>query len=112
MKTNNMENFKITAVYSINGNCYHHFGIRESLASLYGDNPKDIKELTMKVSNNQSIVDEINTKPDYWGWYDNKKEIFTMIYSKRFLLEMCFPYGIKSSEETNHGKAYRLEIVE
>jgi hypothetical protein len=46
------------------------------------------------------------------GWYDSKKEIFSMIYSKRFLLEMCFPYGLKASEEANHGKAYRLEILE
>ena len=106
-----MEEFKINAVFSVNGNCYHHFGIRKELASIYGDKPEDIRELLMKVSDDQvRQVDEIHTKADYWGWYDNEKKIFTMIYPKRFLLEMCFP-NMQESEDRNQGKAYRLEIL-
>jgi len=34
-----------------------------------------------------------------------------MIYTARFLLDMCFPSGIKKIEESGQGKAYRLEII-
>jgi len=34
-----------------------------------------------------------------------------MIYAQRFLLDMCFPAGIKETENGGGGKAYRLEIV-
>jgi len=103
--------FKVNAVYAMDGNCYNHFGIHPSLASMYGVKVKDIVELQMRVSADQITPDEISTKADYWGWYDNEDQRFSMIYPKRFLLEMCFPYGIKACEDQNQGKAYRLEIV-
>jgi len=107
-----MENFNTTAVFLLNGNYFHHFGIRPELASLYGEKPEDIQELIMKISDNQQPnLFNLITIADYWGWYDNKKKIFTMIYPKRFLLEMCFTYGMKASEIANQGKAYRLEII-
>jgi hypothetical protein len=33
-----------------------------------------------------------------------------MIQPKRFMLDMCFPCGIKAAEEARDGKAYRLNI--
>lgn len=105
-------NFKVNAALSDNGEYYQHFGIVPSLASLYGDNPDDIVEIEMKVSDDQTIIPEITTFADYWEWISSDRNEFTqMIYAQRFLLEMCFPYGIKASEEKGHGKAYRLEIV-
>jgi hypothetical protein len=104
------EIYKHTAVF--NGKNYEHFGIHPTLASLYGDKPEDIVEVKLKISIDQKIPENDNTMtPDYWGWYDFKKKNFTMIYAKRFLLEMCFPYGIKASEDKKQGKAYRLEIL-
>lgn len=108
-----MENFKTTATLNKNSNFYEHFGIREALASVYGNKPEEIVELEMKISEDQTIPmpNEKNLNADYWGWYNNSSQRFNMIYAKRFLLEMCFPYGISSSERVNQGKAYRLEII-
>ena len=52
------------------------------------------------------LVKEKLNENDYRG-----KDDFIMIYAQRFLLDMCFPYGIKATEEKGQGKAYRLEIV-
>lgn len=105
-------NFKVNATLNHNGKCYEHFGIQPELAMLYGNKLEDIVEVEMKVSDDQIIISEITASADYWGWYNNNRKEFTnMIYAQRFLLEMCFTYGIKASEESGEGKAYRLEIV-
>ena len=106
-----MKEFKTTAVW--NEKYYHHFGIHASLASMYGDDPADIQTLTMKPAKDQSLPqkDSGDIEVDYWGWYDAKRDEFTMIYAQRFLLDMCFPAGIKETENGGGGKAYRLEIV-
>ena len=104
--------FKMTATLNKSGRFYQHFGIRPVLVSLYGDKVEDIRELTMKISEDQTIPKGVIKEPDYWGWYDNDKKLFSiMIYAQRFLLEMCFPYGLKAEEDAEKGKAYRLEIV-
>jgi hypothetical protein len=113
-KVGQMKNFKITATKNKSGNFYQHFGIHETLCSLYGDKPEDIVEIEFKISADQSVPEP--NKPmlgaDYWGWYSSERKEFTMmIYAQRFLLEMCFPNGIKASEEAGQGQAYRLEVV-
>lgn len=99
-----------TAVY--NGKYFEHFSINEITAALYGHKVDEIVEVEL-------IMDEDQTKPlsndtsisiDYWGWFDNRQNKFTIIYAKYFLLNMCFPYGIKGSEEANEGKSYRLIV--
>ena len=102
-----------TATLNKKGKYYQHFGIREISACLYGDDPKDIVKVKLKISEDQSVPkhDAQILSADYWGWWDNKKNRFTLIYAKRFLLEMCFP-NMDISEERGQGKAYRLEIVE
>jgi hypothetical protein len=96
---------------TFNGKYYDHFGIHPTLASLYGDKPEDIIEVSFKINEDQNIsIDDNDMNPDYWGWFDNDRQEFTMIYAKRFLLEMCFPNGIKICVDNNQGKAYRLEI--
>jgi len=104
--------FEKTAVWS--ETYYNHFGIHPSIASMYGDKPEDIETLTLKISEDQSIP-EPNSKcddADYWGWYDSEKKRFSsMIYAQRFILDICFPAGIKGSEKAGKGKAYRLDII-
>ena len=108
-----MENFRTTATLNKKRDFYQHFGIRSVLCSLYGDKPEDIVVVEFKISENQEVpqpnAPALNA--DYWGWYDNNTKKFSMIYAQHFLLEMCFPYGTKASEEFGKGKAYRLEIV-
>lgn len=102
--------YKKTAVF--NKDHYRHFGIHKSTASLYGDNVKDIETLILGLSENQKVPShDTSSQADYWGWFDENKQDFTMIYPKYFLLDMCFPSGIKGSEEAGQGKAYRLEIL-
>jgi len=113
MKKKTKNTFEKTAI--LGDKCYKHFGIHPKTAALYGDKPEDIVVVVMKVSEDQSIP-EPNSKcvdPDYWVWYDeDNKEFSSMLYAQRFLLNMCFPSGIKGSEDAGQGKAYRVEIVE
>ena len=109
------ELFNKTAVLNTNKGFYHHFGIRGCTACLYGDKPEDIMLVEFKISEDQTVP-EFNNKDlnaDYWGWYEIEKDDFTLIYPKRFLLDMCFPAGIDNTEKAlpDKGKAYRLEVV-
>ena len=107
-----MEIFKHPAVFNTKMNHYYHFGISKQSASLYGDKPEDIVEVEFKIHEDQSIPPtDQSLNADYWGWFDNDKQKFSMIYPKRFLLVMCFPYGYEVCEERNQGKAYRLQIL-
>ncbi len=92
--------------------CYEHFGIHPMTASVYGHKKEEIVKIKMIVSKNQEKPIEHTPilDVDYWGWYDFQTKKFSLIYGQYFLLNMCFPYGITSTEETNQGKAYRLEI--
>ena len=102
--------FIVTAVLS--DKSYHHFGIHPKTASLYGDKVEDIVNVTLKISEDQTIP-EPNCKfdaPDYWGWVNGDNKI-SMIYPQRFLLNMCFPYGIHAAEKHGDGKSFRVEII-
>jgi len=109
--------FEKTAV--LNGDHYRHFGIHPKTASLYGDKVEDIVVVVMKISEDQSIPEPNNNveKVDYWVWYDEDTIVSNcgfsnMLFAQRFLLNMCFPAGIRGCEEAGRGKAYRVEIVE
>jgi hypothetical protein len=98
-----------------NGKYLEHFGIHASLASMYGHNADEIVEVEMTVHENQTkppTGDNNDMTNDYWGWFDyeNDRNSFSLIYAKRFLLEMCFP-NMRCSEERGQGKAYRLKLV-
>lgn len=97
----------------LNGNHYHHFGINRNFASIYGDKSEDVEDVKLKISDDQSLPkkNDNSMDTDYWGWYDYERQDFTMIYPKRFLLDICFAYGIKASEDHNQGKSYRLKII-
>lgn len=104
--------FETTAVLGPRG--FQHFGITEMSASLYGDKAEDIQYLQVKVSQNQEMPpkhDNLNPEADYWAWYDKERDRLSLIYPKRFLLQMCFAYGMKIMEERGFGIACRVEIV-
>jgi hypothetical protein len=96
-----------------NGKNYSHFGIHGSFASLYGPyEEKDIVVLKLFVHEDQSLPKKSKNpnKPDYWGYWDFERKSLTLVYPAYFLLDMCFPSGIKACEERNQGKAYRLKV--
>jgi hypothetical protein len=94
-----------------NGKYYEHFGIRKEIAYMYGHKENDVSDVEMKVSADQRlpVSNDGDMNSDYWGWFDFERQEFTMIYAKRFLLDMCFAYGIEAAEQAKQGKAYRLE---
>ena len=109
--------FTSTATLSSDGSHYKDFGIHKVVASLYGKDPMDIVEVEFVISSNQTPVEknsvQKNDKPDYWVWICKEGDIAQrMIWPQYFLLNMCFPYGIKAEEERGNGKAFRVELVE
>jgi hypothetical protein len=105
--------FKMNAIKD--PKCYKHFGIHPSTASLYGHKEEEIVEVLMGIAEDQTRPEPNNhpEEADYWGWIaTGEEEPTTLLYAQYFLLNMCFPYGIKASEEKGQGKAYRLKIIE
>ena len=107
-----------TATLDDKGN-FHHFGIRETTCSLYGDKPEDIKTVSLEIHTNQAkpSKEEFNemcktNTPDYWGWKDVGSDEFSLIYQQRFLLDMCFPAGLDTTEANGRGNQYRLKVTE
>lgn len=52
---------------------------------------------------------------DYWGWEKSGKQgVFSPIQPSLGMLEMCFPYGLKSAEKSGQGRRVNLvvEIVD
>lgn len=106
--------YKHTAIF--NGKNFEHFGIHSLNALLYGHKAEDILRVELIIAEDQTIPpppqnDKDVLKPDYWGWLDSTINEFTMVYPKRFLLEICFPAGLKATEEKGRGKAYRLNVL-
>ncbi len=97
----------------IENNMFTHFGIHPVTSCLYGHDESEIVSVVLEIHEDQTPVvqqcHELKTV-DYWGWFDTEKQEFTMIYQQYFLLNMCFPYGIKAEDDRNFGKAYRLKI--
>jgi len=96
-----------------NGKHYEHFGIIKELVNIYGHKAEDVCDVELKISSDQRlpVPNDGDMNHDYWGWFDFERQEFSMIYPKRFLLNMCFAYGIEASEEAKQGKAYRLEQI-
>jgi len=108
-----MKNKVVTKTAVFNGKYFEHFDICPITASLYGNKESDIIEVELSIADNQTkpTSNDKNMDADYWGWMDNKKQDFTMVYAKRFLLDMCFPAGIDGTEKFGDGKAYRLNVT-
>lgn len=105
------QEFTVSAVLNSNG-YLDSFGIHPKTARIFGVEPEDIIDVRFKIADDQAP--NPNRKDvDYWGWYSFKKKDFSgrLIWHRRELLQMCFPYGIKAEEKANKGKAYRLTII-
>lgn len=103
----------VNAVFTTeNGGHYKNFGINPISAIIYGKQEKDIIQVEVSIHENQEKVppNSKNMEADYWGWWDETQKRFSLIWPQYFLLNMCFPYGIKAAEESNQGKAYRLNV--
>jgi len=74
--------------------------------SLCGARPDDIVEVEVH-------ADE---EGGYWGWWDSKKDYFTMIWQSKVQSDLCFqgPSGVEVAEAAGRGKQlrFRVEIVE
>lgn len=110
-----IESYKQKETTVFNGSCFVHFGVNEKNACLYGDKISDIVEVELTIADNQEKPpppqhDPKVNEPDYWGWWDNDKQEFTLIWNKYFLLNMCFTYGMDAEEERGRGKAYRVNV--
>ena len=98
---------------------YGHISVREdgsfhfihiygnpSIVSFCSSEKQPVYELTFEEHQNQ----DINAEPqEYWGWQEDNT--MSMIYPKYFLLDMCFPAGIKHTQETGQGRAVKLNLI-
>lgn len=46
----------------------------------------------------------------YWAWWGIERQAFTMVFRRKFIVEMCFPYGTKVEEERGRGKLLPVDI--
>lgn len=105
----------VTGIYrAIKGSkIFEHFGIHPKTASLYGRQAAEIIEVEVSISDNQEKPKSGKMEAaDYWGWWDYKRNEFSLIWPQYFLLNMCFPYGMVPQEERGDGKAYRVNVIE
>jgi len=56
-----------------------------------------------------AVDDESGT---HWGWLRSTRDVPEMIWPKRFLLGMCFPYGPEIEEKSGKGRVVRLAVRE
>jgi hypothetical protein len=99
-----------TAVLSNRG-YYENIGITEKSAILYGCDASQIEHITFEVSEDQSEAKPESITMEYWGWFDNRVQDWTLIFPTYYQLCVCFPYELSELEEYGHGKAYRLNLV-
>jgi hypothetical protein len=58
------------------------------------------------------LVTELTASCDgcCWAWWNNEQEKFTMIYSFRQALKMCFPYGPEIEEKQGRGRIMPVSV--
>lgn len=60
----------------------------------------------------QAEVEQCEDSPGvYWGWWENQKQAFTMVYRTRSILNMCFPYGFDIEEKKGRGHAVPVKVT-
>ena len=104
-----METTIHTSAVLSNRGYYENIGITEKCAFLYGRDASQIEHIVFEVSEDQS---EANPQTmEYYGWFDNKEQDWTLIFPSYYQLCVCFPYELSELEERGDGKAYRLNLV-
>ena len=84
---------------------YYGFYYSRTLVEMCGADEKDIVEVVVRE------LQEGEESP-YWGWWDNEKGEFQMIYPGKIPSDMCFPYGPEVEEEKGEGKQMNVSIEE
>ena len=93
---------------------FKYIGLFPQYTTMHGVPPAEVIELKVTLHPDQSKP----TKPqergavDYWGWQDEGKTNYTMIYPSWAQFCMCFPYGYEAEENGGKGKAFRLIVKE
>lgn len=60
------------------------------------------------------LVTETEEYPNldtYWGWWDQERQMFNIVFVKKLLVEVCFPYGSKAEEDRGRGKLLPVNIT-
>jgi hypothetical protein len=59
----------------------------------------------------EAEVSEGTDTPDtYWGWWEKDKGEFLFVYTRKLLVEICFPYGVEPEEARGRGKLLPVNI--
>ena len=84
---------------------YAHFYSKPALVRFCGADKGDVVEV---------IVRELKEgeESDYWGWWNNEKEKFEMVYASKVQSDICFTYGAQAEEEKGEGKQMNVFIEE
>jgi len=82
---------------------FFHIFPHPKLALMCGSGP--VYELELRETEKGEVS-------DYWGWYDNEKNDYSMIYPNKTPFKMCFPYGYEAEEKAGKGRAVNLVVVE
>lgn len=108
---------RVTATLSPQYQRYDDFGISPITASLYGHNKSDIVIVELETTELQTVPsfaeEQVRDKNDgiYWGWFDGRSGSVDLVYPAYFLLNMCFPSGIKAIQDRGDGIAYRFTAL-
>jgi len=74
--------------------------------------------IQVKMCGDEDVIEVIvreaqeSETPTHWGWWANKDQNFSMIYSHIVGVKMCFPYGYKVEVENGNGNIYGLIVEE
>lgn len=86
---------------------YTHFYLHPKTTKLCGDG-SILKARVREIQEGE--------ESDYWAWWNLKTEEpgFVFCYPAKTLLKMCFPYGMKATEEHGDGVGVNvmIEILE
>lgn len=82
---------------------YRHFFPNPAAMQICGVDSKDVYRCR---------VTEDTEQPDsYWAWWDNERKRFTsIIFHKKLLAEICFPYGYKAEEARGRGVLLPVKV--
>jgi len=94
---------RTTIAYCHRTECDHFWGFSPSpqVASLY---KTSASILEVKVAESEEF------DGCYWAYWDNEDQEFKHIYYKKFFVEMCFPYPIKTYEESGRGLLLPVKV--
>lgn len=57
-------------------------------------------------------VAEDDLAATHWGWMETGSTEPEMIYPRKFLLSMCFHYGVQAEVDAGRGRVVRLAVTE